>query len=138
MINVLEDNYSSEEELKEIISSEKQRKRSGGGHIKDGKTQHRENTRDHRIRHNDEYGNIARLIAKSDGNAGQIGSACLPRSPVMSTSPCSSKMASTKSKPSLSTGTKPISITTSSTTSNAAGTYWQAVSYRRNFMSLSW
>ena len=76
MINLLDDNYSSEEELKEIISSEKQRKRSGGGHIKDAKSQHRENMRDHHrvTRHDnsEDEGRVAKLLSKTDGNAGQI------------------------------------------------------------------
>ena len=121
MTNMLEDNYSSEEELKEIISSEKQRKRSGGGNAKDGKSQHRENARDHRIRHHPLSGSGLKLSATSSVNGGQIAAVCSSDSPILSASPSSGKMNLSNSRPSSGTGNKLLNITTSSTSATAAG-----------------
>ena len=121
MMTMLEDNYSSEEELKEIISSEKQRKRSGGGSAKDAKSQHRENARDHRMQHRNEDGNDRKLSAKRGSHGGENKITCQSISPILSSSPSSGKIAVSHSRPSSGTSNKLTRTTPSSTSTNAAG-----------------
>ena len=121
MMTMLEDNYSSEEELKEIISSEKQRKRSGGGSVKDSKSQHRGNGREHLVQHRNADGNGGKSAAKRGSHGGGNKVTCHSISPVLSSSPSSGKMTLSNSRPSSGTSSKLTRTTPSSISTNAAG-----------------
>ena len=112
---MLEDNYSSEEELKEIISSEKQRKRSGGGSVKDSKTKGAIRA-DQPMRTNEDE-NARKLSIKR----GSLGANSIPLSPLLSTSPSTGKTALSSSRPSSGRSSKQARVTPSTASTNNAG-----------------